>query len=56
MVWCGGGVGSGVVGWEGVVGCIKSEGFVAILLPRKDGPGPIMVSDTLCPAVHIMGT
>ena len=22
---------------------------------RKDGPGPVMVSDTLCPAVHILG-
>ena len=22
----------------------------------KDGPGPVMVSDTLCPAVHILGT
>ena len=20
---------------------------------KKDGPGPVMVSDTLCPAVHI---
>ena len=23
---------------------------------EKDGPGPVMVSDTLCPAVHILGT
>ena len=23
---------------------------------KKDGPGPVMVSDTLCPAVHILGT
>ena len=23
---------------------------------RKDDPGPVMVSDTLCPAVHILGT
>ena len=23
---------------------------------KKDGPGPLMVSDTLCPAVHILGT
>ena len=23
---------------------------------RKDGPGPVMVIDTLCPAVHILGT
>ena len=22
----------------------------------KDGPGPVRVSDTLCPAVHILGT
>ena len=22
----------------------------------KDGPGPVMVIDTLCPAVHILGT
>ena len=22
----------------------------------KDGPGPVMVSDTLCPAVHILET
>ena len=22
----------------------------------KDGPGPVMVSDTLCPAIHILGT
>ena len=22
----------------------------------KNGPGPVMVSDTLCPAVHILGT
>ena len=22
----------------------------------KDGPGPVIVSDTLCPAVHILGT
>ena len=25
-------------------------------LPKKDGPGPVMVSYTLCPAVHILGT
>ena len=23
---------------------------------KKDGLGPVMVSDTLCPAVHILGT
>ena len=23
---------------------------------QKDGPGPVMVSNTLCPAVHIVGT
>ena len=23
---------------------------------KKDGPGPVMVSDTLCPAVHILGS
>ena len=23
---------------------------------EKDGPGPVMVSDTFCPAVHILGT
>ena len=23
---------------------------------EKDGPGPVMVSDNLCPAVHILGT
>ena len=23
---------------------------------KKDGPGPVMVSDTLCPAIHILGT
>ena len=23
---------------------------------EKDGPGPVMVSDTICPAVHILGT
>ena len=23
---------------------------------EKDGPGPVMISDTLCPAVHILGT
>ena len=23
---------------------------------KKDGPGPVMVSDTLCPAVRIIGT
>ncbi len=23
---------------------------------KKDGPGPVMVSDTLCPAVDILGT
>ena len=23
---------------------------------RKDGPGPVMVSSTLCPAVHILGS
>ena len=23
---------------------------------EKDGPGPVVVSDTLCPAVHILGT
>ena len=23
---------------------------------KKDGPGPVMVSETLCPAVHILGT
>ena len=28
----------------------KEKGIV------KDGPGPVMVSDTLCPAVHILGT
>ena len=25
-------------------------------IPLKDGPGSVMVSDTLCPAVHILGT
>ena len=25
-------------------------------LGEKDGPGPVMVSDTLCSAVHILGT
>ena len=24
------------------------------MLRKKDGPGPVMVSDTLCPAVHIL--
>ena len=24
--------------------------------PQKDGPGPVMVSDTLFPAVQILGT
>ena len=23
---------------------------------RKDGPGPVMFSNTVCPAVHILGT
>ena len=23
---------------------------------KKDGPGPVMFSNTLCPAVHILGT
>ena len=23
---------------------------------KKDSQGPVMVSDTLCPAVHILGT
>ena len=23
---------------------------------KKDSPGPVMVSDTLCPAVHMLGT
>ena len=23
---------------------------------KKDGPGPVMVSSTLCPAVHILGS
>ena len=27
-----------------------------IIMYEKDGPGPVMVSDTLCPAVHILGT
>ena len=22
----------------------------------KDGPGPVIVSDILCPAIHILGT
>ncbi len=26
------------------------------LIVEKDGPGPVMVSSTLCPAVHILGT
>ena len=26
------------------------------LVLKKDGPGPVMVSDTLCPAVHILET
>ena len=26
------------------------------MIGKKDGPGPVMVSDTLCPAVHILGT
>ena len=26
---------------------------VAPIVSQKDGPGPVMVSDTLCPAVHI---
>ena len=27
-----------------------------IIMYEKDGPGPVMVSNTLCPAVHILGT
>ena len=27
-----------------------------VVLRTKDGPGPVMVSNTLCPAVHILGT
>ena len=23
---------------------------------KKDGPGPVMVRDTLCPVVHILAT
>ena len=26
------------------------------LLPEKDGPGPVMVSSTLSPAVYILGS
>ena len=54
------GVGShraGLMGWQNrsMVGWMKkvSSIFTQIL---KDGPGPVMVSDTLCPAVLILGT
>ena len=29
---------------------------IVTLRKGKDGPGPAMVSDPLCPAVHILGT
>ena len=34
----------------------KREGKGEGKWKEKDGPGPVMVSDTLCPAVHILGT
>ena len=34
----------------------NDEGFSAQTKVTKDGPGLVMVSDTLCPAVHILGT
>ena len=30
--------------------------FASLSTYVKDGPGAVMVSDTLCPVVHIMGT
>ena len=30
--------------------------FPPITSGKKDGPGPVMVSSTLCPAVHILGS
>ena len=32
------------------------QGMVSDEKEKKDGPGPVMVSETLCPAVHILGT
>ena len=35
---------------------LRVNGHKSLLERKKDGPGPLMVSDTLCPAVHILGT
>ena len=34
----------------------KGKGKIGKEEQGKDGPGPVMVSDTLCPALHILGT
>ena len=35
---------------------VTMDAMVAMVAVAKDGPGPVMVSNTLCPAVHILGT
>ena len=44
-------------GWQGSSKCVSARATLSgrdVL--QKDGPGPVMVSDSLCPAVHILGT
>ena len=49
--------GGGQSSLAGTGGTTGSEGAERVCLEElKDGPGPVMVSDTLCPAVHILGT
>ena len=42
--------------WKEKVSRLRENGERGMGKGKKDGPGPVMVSDTLCPAVHILGT
>ena len=35
--------------------CNQTFRIFYLLYGEKDGAGPVMVSDTLCPALHILG-
>ena len=43
-------------GWQGLKWGWDLRGLKGAESPSKDGPGPVMVIDTLFPAVHILGT
>ena len=46
-----------ILRWHDCVMLLDMFGLAGSIFDlTKDGPGPVMVSDTLCPAAHILGT